>query len=84
MDAPFRNRRRRSPSQLGQESSASNLSDSKDLDSANGLDSGKDEGEEEDEEEEDDKDDEEVEYLAPDYPQEESREDSDAYVPWSP
>ena len=56
-------------------------SNSEKSDSSNCFDSGDDEGEEEEEEEEDE---EEMEYLALDYPQEDSGNDTDAYVPWSP
>ena len=41
-----------------------------------------DEGEEEEEKDDDDEG-KEMEYLAPDYPQEDSRDDTDAYVPRS-
>ena len=74
------------------ESSASRLSDSKEADSfnsssegsSNGSDSGDDEGEEKEEEEDDDEDEEQMENLAPNYPQEDSRDDTDAYAPRSP
>ena len=76
--------RRRRPSQLDSKSSTSDPFDSKKLDSSDSSNSGDDEGEQKEEEEEDDEDEEEMEYLAPDYPQEDPRDDMDAYVPWSP
>ena len=89
MDAPIRSRRRRRLSQSGLESSTSELSDLKELDSSdsssNDSDSGEGEDEEEEEEEDDDdEDEEEMEYQAPDYPQEDSGDDTNAYAPWSP
>lgn len=75
---PKRMRRHR-PSQLGSESSILGPSYLEKSDSSNDSDSGDDEGKEEEEEE----DEEEMEYLAPDYSQEDSGE-TDAYVPWSP
>ena len=61
-----------------------NLSNSKELDSSDGFYLGEDEGEEEEEEDEDDEDEEEMKYLAPDYPQEDSVNDLDAYASQSP
>ena len=75
------------------ESSTSGFSDSKEANSSDsssggsfdGSDSGDDEGKEEEEEEEDDHgDEEEMEYLALDYPQEDSGDDTDVEVPSSP
>ena len=77
---PIRCKRRRRLGYSSSESSASRLSDSQEADfsnssskgSSDGSDSGDDEGEEEKEERDDDDDKEEMEYLAPDYPQEDS------------
>ena len=60
------------------------LSISRELDSSDGFDLGEDEGEEGEEKEKDDADEEEMEYLAPDYPPEDSGDDTDAYVLRSP
>ena len=79
-------RRRRTcwPSQSSTKSSALDLSSLEKVDSSYIFDSGDDEGEEEEEEEEDEEDEEEMEYLALDYPQENSRDDLVAYAPRSP
>ena len=61
--APSRRRRRCRPSQSGSESSASDPSNSRELDSSDGFDLGEDEGEEEEEKEKDDADEEEMECL---------------------
>ena len=90
LNAPACCRRRRRLGQSSSESSASGLSNSNEADSSdnssegssNGSNLRDDEGEEE--EEEDDDEGEEMEYLAPDYPQEDFRDDTDAYAPKSP
>ena len=91
LNVPAHRRRRRKLGRLSLESSASGLSDSKEVDSSNnsskgsfdGSDSRDDEGKEEEEEKDDDDEGKEMEYLAPDYPQEDSRDDTNAYVPRS-
>ena len=92
MAAPIRRKRRRRLSRSSSKSSASGLSDFKESDSSispskgspddSNLGDGK--GMEEEEEEEDDDDEEKMEYLAPDYPQEDSGDDTNAYASWSP
>ena len=78
-------RRRCRPSQLSSKSSALDLYGLEKVDSSYIFDSRDDEGEEEEEEEEkDEEDEEEMEYLAPDYPQENYGDDLDASVPRSP
>ena len=92
MNALVLHRRRRRLGQSSSESSASGLSDSNEVDSSNssfegssnGFDLGDYEGEEEEEEEDDDDEGEEMEYLAPDYPQEDFGDDTNAYAPKSP
>ena len=93
LNVPAHRTRRRKLGWSSLESSASGLSDSKEVDSSNnsskgsfdGSDLRDDEGKEEEEEKDDDDDEgKEMEYLAPDYPQEDSRDDTDAYVPRSP
>ena len=81
MESLSRCKRRCRPSQSGSESSTSSPSDSEKSDSSDSSDSRDDETEEEEEEEEDE---EEMEYLALDYSQEDSGDDSDAYAPQSP
>ena len=76
-----RRRRRCRPSQSGSKSSALDFFGSETVDFFNIFDSGDNEGKEEEEEEEDE---EEMEYLAPNYPQENSRDDSNSYAPWFP
>ena len=80
MNAPARRRRRRRLGRSSSESNASGLSNSKEVDSSdsssegsfNGSNSRDDEGEEEEKDVDDDEG-EKMEYLAPDYPQEDSR-----------
>ena len=92
MNAPACHRRRQRLGRSSSESSASGLSDSNEVDSSNssfegssnGFDLGDDEGEEEEEEGDDDDEGDEMEYLAPGYPQEDSGDDTNAYVPKSP
>ena len=84
MNAPARHRRIRRLGQSSLESSALGLSDSNEVDSSNssskgssnGSDSGDDKGKEKEEEEDDDDEGEEMEYLAPNYPQEDSGDDT--------
>ena len=88
MAAPIMRQRRRRISWSSLKSNASVLADSKETDSSNSSskgspndsDSEDGEGEEDKEEEEDDDDEEKMEYQASDYPQEDSRDDLDAYV----
>ena len=74
LNAPACRRRRRRLGWSSFESSASRLSDSKEANSSKGSFDGSDSGDDEGEEEEEDDDDEgeKMEYLAPDYPQEDS------------
>ena len=91
MDAPIRRKRRRRLARSSLESSVLGLFDFKESDSSDspskgssdGSDSGNDEGKQE-EEDEDDDDEEEMECQAPDYPQEDSGDDMDAYALRSP
>ena len=91
LNVPAHHRRRRKLGRSSLKFSASGLSDSKEVDSSNnsskgsfdGSDSRDDEGKEEEEEKDDDDEGKEMEYLAPDYPQEDSRDDTNAYVPRS-
>ena len=91
MDAPIRRKRRRRLAQSSLESSVLGLFDFKESDSSDspskgssdGSDSGNDEGKQE-EEDEDDDDEEEMECQAPDYPQEDSGDNMDAYALRSP
>ena len=88
MAAPIMRQRRRRISWSSLKSNASVLADSKETDSSNSSskgspndsDSEDGEGEEDKEEEEDDDNEEKMEYQASDYPQEDSRDDLDAYV----
>ena len=88
--APIHHKRRQRLGHSSSESSISRLSDSQEADSSDnsskdssdGSDSRDDEGEEE--KKEGDDDDEEMEYLPLDYPQEDSRDDTNAYAPMSP
>ena len=92
MAAPIRHKRRRRLSRSSSKSSASGLCDSKEPNSFNSpsegspndSDLGDGEGNEEEEEEEDDDDEEEMEYPALDYPQQDSRADTNSYASWSP
>ena len=92
MAAPIRRKRRRRLSRSSSKSSASGLCDSKEPNSFNSpsegspndSDLGDGEGNEEEEEEEDDDDEEEMEYPALDYPQQDSRDDTNSYASWSP
>ena len=88
MAAPIMRKRRRRISWSSLKSNASVLANSKESDSFNSSsegspndsDSEDGEGEEDKEEEEDDDDEEKMEYQASDYPQEDSGDDSNAYV----
>ena len=94
LKAPIRRRRRWKLSHSSLESRSSGLFDSQEADSSDspfkgssdGSNSKDDEGVEEGEEDDDndDDDEEEMEYLALDYPQKDSRDDTDAYAPRSP
>ena len=92
LNALILHRRRQRLGQSSSKSSALGLFDSNEVDSfdsssegsSNGSDSRDDEGEEEEEEEDDDDEGEEMEYLAPDYPQEDFGDDTNAYAPKSP
>ena len=92
LDAPTQRRRRQRLGRSSLESSTLGFSDSKEANSSNssskgssdGSDSGDDEGKEEEEEEDDDNDEEEMEYVASNYPQENSGDDTNAYAPRSP
>ena len=92
LEAPIRRRKRQRLGPTSSESSTLGLSDSQEANffdssskcSSDDSDSGDDEGEKEEEEEDDDDDEEEMEYLAPDYLQEDSRDDMYAYAPRSP
>ena len=91
LEAPICRRRRQRLGPTSSESSTSGLSDSQEakfFDSSSkcsfdDFDSGDDEGEKE-EEEDDNDDEEEMEYLALDYLQEDSKDDMYAYAPRSP
>ena len=92
MAAPIMRKRRRRISWSSLKSNASvladfkesNSSDSSSKGSPNDSDSEDGEGEEDKEEEEDDDDEEEMEYPALDYPQQDSRDDTNSYASWSP
>ena len=92
LNVPAHRRRRRKLGRSSLESSASGLSDSKEVDSSNnsskgsfdGSDSRDDEGKEEEVSGSRDDSRDDSRYLAPDYPQEYSRDDTDAYVSRSP
>ena len=92
LNVPARRTRRRKLGWSSLESSASGLSDSKEVDSSNNSSKGSfdgselrdDEGKEEEEEKDDDDEGKEMGYLAPDYPQEDFGDDTNAYAPKSP
>ena len=90
LEAPIRRRRRRRLGRSNSKSSTLGLSDSQEADSSDrsfkgssdDSNFGDEEGEKEEEEDDDDEE-EEMEYLPPGYLQENSGDDTDAYVPRS-